>query len=193
LTPLPAIDPEEVAGLERQFGPCARRTCVVPMRPESVDFWAKALSSNRRAEVGMVILCPSGKILVHTKDFYPKGTFRIPTGGIRPDESVLDGLRRELWEETGLRAEVLRFLAVLEHHITDGEREVLFVTYLFLLRQNSCEVSQQDSDERIAEFREVDAAGLAAAAEGMERLPEDWDDWGRLRAVANRAAAELLG
>ncbi len=189
---LPTVDPDEYALLNREFGPAVRRAYTVAMSSASLDYWLKTIRQTRRGEVGMVILRPSGRILVHTKEFYPGGVFRIPTGGISWGEGVLDALAREVWEETGLAAEVLRFLAVLEYRFTDGVRDIPFVTYLFLLRHGAGVVMLQDADERIAGFDEIEIPHLHRMADVLERLEGDWLDWGQFRAVAHRLAAELL-
>lgn len=188
----PSVDPEEYNLLNREFGPAVRRTCDVAMSPMGLDYWLKVVREGRRGEVGMVILRPSGRVLVHTKDFYPGAVFRIPTGGISWGETVLDALKREVWEETGLTAEVLRFLAAAEYRFADGARELPFVTYLFLLRQAAGAPLPQDSGERIAEFDEVEIPDLLRLAEILEGLKGEWAEWGRFRAVAHRLAAELL-
>jgi len=189
---LPSIDSKEILRLERDLGPCARLSFDVPMSASSLGYWLRRIPSRRRAEVGMVIVGPEGRVLTHTKPHYPGGTFRILTGGIKPRERVLPALRREVWEETGLTVEIGRLLAVIEYRFTDGTRQLPFATYLFLVRSDGSVPSPQDEDERIAEFREVDASDLNGVADSLEHLPQDWDDWGRFRAIANRAAAELL-
>ena len=192
MTRFPAVDPEEYDLLNRKLGPAVRRTCDVAMSPTGLDYWLKVVQEGRRGEVGMVILRPSGRVLVHTKDFYPGAVFRIPTGGISWGESVLDALKREVWEETGLTAEVLRFLAVVEYRFADGARELPFVTYLFLLRHAAGTPLPQDSEEQIARFDEVEIPDLLRLAEILEGLKDDWAEWGQFRAVAHRLAAELL-
>ncbi|MGB9594194.1 MAG: NUDIX hydrolase, partial [Anaerolineae bacterium] len=133
MIPLACVDEAEYAQLAQDYGPCVRRTYEMPISSASLDEWARKLGENRRGEVGMVIVSPAGQVLTHTKSFYPAGVFRIPTGGIGQEEPVLDALRREVWEETGLDAEVQRLLAVVEYRFTNGAREVRFATYLFLL------------------------------------------------------------
>ncbi len=189
---LACVDETEYAELARSFGPCVRRAYEIPMSGASLDEWALRLARNRRAEVGMVIVNPSGQVLTHTKPFYPAGIFRIPTGGVGRDERVLAALRREVWEETGLEAQVRRLLAVLEYRFTDGVSEVHFATYLFLLQSNGGAPRLHDEQERISGFGHTDAAGLRRIAEQLESLPPDWSDWGRFRAVAHRVAAETL-
>ena len=189
---LPPVDPQEVARLERDFGACAHLSYDVPMAASSLDYWLRRIPSKRRAEVGMVIVGPEGRVLTHTKPHYPGGTFRILTGGIKPRERVLPALRREVWEETGLTVEIERLLAVIEYRFTDSARQLPFATYLFLGRSDGSAPSPQDEDERISEFRDVLPGDLNGVADRLERLPQQWDDWGRFRAIANRAAAELL-
>lgn len=55
-------------------------------------------------------------------------SWEIPEGGVSPDEEPLDGIRRELREETGLQAATWRELCRLDlsNSVTD-ERAVLFV------------------------------------------------------------------
>jgi len=190
---LPPVDPQEVVRLECEFGPCARLSYDVPMSASSLDYWMRRVPSRRRAEVGMVVVGPEGRVLTHTKPHYPVRTFRILTGGIKPRERVLPAIRREMWEETGLNATVERLLAVLEYRFTDGARQLSFATYLFLVRSDGGAPSPQDEDERISEFREVLPGDLNGVADRLERLPQQWDDWGRFRAIGNRAAAQLLG
>ena len=57
---------------------------------------------DRYGEVCMVIRRPNGRVLESIKTFYPRGAFRLPTGGIHHGEGVLDSLGRETREETGL-------------------------------------------------------------------------------------------
>lgn len=186
------VNETEYAQLVEAFGPCVRRTYPVPMSGASVEEWAQRVARGRRGEVGMVIVDSARRVLTHTKPFYPAGVFRIPTGGIGENEGVLAALRREVWEETGLEAEARRLLAVVEYRFTDGVREVLFATYLFLLESDGSAPRLQDEQERITAFGWTDVAGLLRIAEQLESLASDWSDWGRFRAVAHRVAAETL-
>src|ERR1700730_11411247 len=62
--------------------------------------------TDRYGEVCMVVRRPNGKLLTMIKTFYPKGAYRLTTGGINHGENILDALLRETQEETGLQVEI---------------------------------------------------------------------------------------
>jgi 8-oxo-dGTP pyrophosphatase MutT (NUDIX family) len=186
------VDPFEYAALARAYGPSRHEVCQVRMGPDSLSDWLAKIRRGRRAEVALLVLRPSGGIVVQTKGFYPPGTFRIPTGGVDDGESVLDAAYREAWEETGLRVEVRRFLGVLAYCLTDGDRTAPFATFVFLLQSGQGEVNVQDAGERISGVREASLHDLTDLAGRLEQLAGAWSDWGRFRALAHRFAAESL-
>ena len=80
------------------------------------------------------IIYKNGKILaVRHKDQNgnPKDFWAIPGGGLDPGESLEDGLRREMEEELGIKAEVGRLLFVQQfrspRHDCDEELEFFFL------------------------------------------------------------------
>jgi len=155
---------------------------------------------DRYGEVCMVVRRPSGAVLLSIKTFYPRGAYRLPTGGIAPGEPILDALLRETHEETGLRTEVRRFLAQIAYH---GEGEAtgtpLFHTFAFLLDETSGTLGALDASEQIEDWREVETAQLPDVAATLENIPDratpeidNWSAWGRFRAVVHRVASEAL-
>ena len=160
---------------------------------------------DRVGEVCMVVLRPSGNVLLAIKTFYPRGAYRLPTGGIRLGERILDALLRETAEETGLDTAVRRFLAHVIYRPADGSLSSasgapLFHTFAFLLDETGGTLGVQDEAERIEEFVEVAPSRLVEVAERLERVTSarsediggDWADWGRFRAVVHRVVHEAL-
>jgi len=144
----------------------------------------------------MVIRVASGGVLVVTKEYYPPNVYRLPTGGIRRGEPVLEALRREVREETGLDSSIVTFLAIIGYH--DGGNLSEFFTWAFLL-DGADEPRPQDPDERIAGFRVVARDELTAIAGRLEGLPDvsqefewSWAEWGRFRGAAHRVVWEVL-
>jgi ADP-ribose pyrophosphatase YjhB (NUDIX family) len=183
---------QELAELARRYGEPTRVTAVLPTA--SFDPLNKA---DRFGEVAMVIRRPSGSILLSTKDFYPAGAYRIPTGGISHGERVYDALLRESHEETGLEVEPRRFLAWIDY---DVGGETVFHTFAFLLDERGGTLGTLDPHERIAGYREVASSELGAVAarlgsvtaEHSSDIGGSWRDWGIFRAAVHRAVAEAM-
>lgn len=175
---------DEIARLSAKYGAPLRVHESLP------DGAFDPLRSPRTGEVALVVLRKNGRVLLNTKDFYPDGAFRIPTGGIQAGESVEAALWRETGEETNLDVEVARFLAVITYDVP--ERPRAFTTYAFLLREVGGELRVNDPDERISGWREVDVAELKGVAERLAGLDGEWRGWGVFRSVVHRVVGELL-
>ena len=185
------INPEEIEELARQYGPVERRSYSLKRDGERCEYWRRALTK-RRGEVIFVVERPAGVIL-HTKDIYPSGIYRLPSGGVSWGESVLSALHREVREEMGLEIEVKRFLGLLEYQFRCQEETLPFVSYVFLVRGGKGELIPQDEEERILSFRQVTVAELAAVADSLRAVEEDWRDWGEFRAIAHDFVVEMMG
>ena len=157
--------------------------------------------ADRFGEVLMAIRRPSGKLLLSIKTFYPRGAYRLPTGGIHHGEPVLDALVRETREETGLDTEVRRFLATIAYRPRSAANgPPIFHTFAFLVDELGGTLGTLDPGERIESWSEVWPDDLPAVAERLERVASkrsdeiggDWAHWGRFRAVAHRVVHRAL-
>ncbi|MDQ2952202.1 MAG: NUDIX hydrolase [Chloroflexota bacterium] len=154
---------------------------------------------DRFGEVCMVIRRPNGKLLLSIKTFYPRGAYRLPTGGIEDGERVYDALLREGHEETGLELMVERFLARISYRGSSGAAP-LFHTFAFLLRETGGTLGAIDTGEQIEDWREVETTELPAVADFLEHLASSgtrsiggsWSAWGKFRAIAHRIIHEAL-
>jgi NAD+ diphosphatase len=156
---------------------------------------------DRFGEVCMVVRRPSGRVLLSIKTFYPRGAYRLPTGGIHHGEGVYDALIRETHEETGLVTAPRRFLAHITYEplSTPGAPPV-FHTFAFLLDELGGTLGAIDATERIEEWKETHVNELpqvaarleAIATQGTEDIGGDWRAWGKFRAVVHRAVHESL-
>ena len=184
--------------------------CEVPGRPEAERLYGRAevrtydlgdwgdrdrfweMWHNRQAEVVLVLRRPDGRLILQTKAFYPAGTFRLPTGGVKERESLLAAVAREVEEETGLAAQVACFLGILCYRFRRGGRPMQRASCVFLLDAGPGELCPRDRSEQITAFREVPPADLDAVAGRLEQMPGEWAVWGRFRALAHRFVVEAM-
>lgn len=150
------------------------------------------LEDRRTAEVVLLVRRPNGRLLLHTKAFYPQGAYRLLSGGIQPGEGLVEAALREAHEETGLHVCIERFVGILRQRFVHDGEQTLFTSYLLLLAEEGGLLGNTDADEDITSYREVTPEELPAVAEALEALPPDWADWGRFRAMAHRLAAHVL-
>ena len=151
----------------------------------------RAPRMGRIGEIVLVLRRPDGRLLLHTKTFYPEGTYRLPSGGIQQAEQVLEAARREMAEETGLSALEVRPLGLLTYTLRLGWQRIFFHSWLVLAEVDG-EPAAADVGERIEGFCWVEAGALRQIAGELRALPEDWSSWGRFRAAAHDAAVRWL-
>ncbi len=187
---------DEITSLAGRFGSPQRYTYNLEV---GRLFNAVNTRPERVAEALFAIQRPNGRLLLHTKSFYPSGAWRLPSGSIEAGEGIEAALLREACEETSLKVAIVRFLAIIDYHVTapDGSRD--FRTYAFLLREEGGVLAPADLREGVAAYREVSPADLPGVAEALESLSRAddaaarrWSDWGRFRAIAHRVVWEAL-
>jgi 8-oxo-dGTP pyrophosphatase MutT (NUDIX family) len=195
-SPLSAAQTAEIEELAARYGPTRRVVAAA-----SDAFGDPVRRADRVGEVCFVVRRPAGTLLLSTKTFYPPGAYRLPTGGMGPDEAIFDALLRETAEETGLDVHVERFLAHIAYR-PEGRYDAtpFFHTFVFLLRELGGTLATADPHERIAGYREVAVSELPAVAEALRRVADvesaeiegRWGDWGRFRAVVHDVVHEAL-
>jgi ADP-ribose pyrophosphatase YjhB (NUDIX family) len=182
---------KELAELGAIYGEPLLRRCTRDVSEATFRFW-KAKSKKRFGEVVLFILRANGRLLLHTKAFYPEGVFRLPSGTLLEGERLLDAVRRETREETGLQVRVEHFLAVLEFEFRWQGQSLLIPSYLFLVREVQGTLHCEDGKEQICAFREISPCELIGVAEQLEHMSAEWQDWGWFRSIPHRIAAQLL-
>uniref|UniRef100_A0A7C5XM66 NUDIX domain-containing protein n=1 Tax=Ignisphaera aggregans TaxID=334771 RepID=A0A7C5XM66_9CREN len=78
------------------------------------------------AAVGAVVIL-NGKIILVKRGYPPaKGMWSIPGGVIEAGEKIFDAAKRELYEETGIVAEPLGVVFVLNNIVRDEHKDVRY-------------------------------------------------------------------
>lgn len=147
---------------------------------------------DKPGEVVMVILRPGGKVLLITKDFYPPGAYRMPTGGMHHRETPEEALVREAKEETGSRVNIERKIGTIHWVFRSGDRTVEYYSHVFLIAETDGEPVSEDADERITGFKEVEICELGGIAEELRNLTGRWHDWGVFRAIPHEVVYREL-
>ncbi len=83
---------------------------------------------------------------------FPPDVWRPPGGGVKPGEDFVDAVRREAFEETGLRIELERYLVEARARFVYRPPGLDWRTHVFLARTDGEELVPQDTVE-IAEAR----------------------------------------
>jgi 8-oxo-dGTP pyrophosphatase MutT (NUDIX family) len=135
------------------------------------------------------------------KTYYPKGAYRLLTGGIDHGEPIFEALLRETAEETGLDVEVKRFLVAVAYRLK-GEEVPRFYTFAFLLDEIGGTLETIDDGEQVEDFREIELDELPAIVDHLEQVGDNnnyskkiggkWRDWGHFRATIHTLVYETM-
>jgi 8-oxo-dGTP diphosphatase len=194
---------QEVKTLAQRWGQprlIEKQIHVAPGLDEGV---VRGFFSDRWGEVVMVIRrAVDGLVWVMTKEGFPQRLYSLPTGGIRPQETISAALWRELQEETGFGAQLQRFLAVIRYMPvlapSDSQDVPSFASYVFLLEEMSGDSPVVTGGERILDFRTVAPQELLEIARQWRELLgsssefHDLAAWGMFRSIAHQVVGEIL-
>lgn len=143
-------------------------------------------------EVVMVFLRPGNKALLSTKEFYPQGTYRLPTGSMDKGEAPEDALVREAREETGFDVTAERKLGAIHWVFKNGDRMGEYYSHIFVVPETTDEPVPEDHSEQITGYREMPVCDLKQVGEELMTMQGRWNDWGRFRGLAHLYVHELL-
>jgi 8-oxo-dGTP pyrophosphatase MutT (NUDIX family) len=177
--------------LELEYGSLAREHYALAVDPGFAEYMVMS-ARKRVGEAVLLMRRPDRQILLHTKPFYPPGTWRVPSGGVKPGETPSEAAVREIAEETGLPAELEGLLGVLTYELTGGAVVVPYASYLFSVATPGGEPVPQDSKEQITGFRWIATSELNEVAVQLRDLSPPWKSWGEFRALAHEFFARVV-
>jgi len=179
-------------GLEQRHGPFPCQHHVLAVSADYGRHMAET-ARVRDGEVVLVLRRPDGRVLLHTKPFYPPATWRLPSGGVEHGETPEEAAWREIAEETGLPARLKRLLGALTYDLHAGDLRTSFASCIFLAATPEAQPVAQDPGEEISGYRWVPLGELDEVAAGLRRLSPPWHSWGQFRALAHRFVSAYLG
>jgi 8-oxo-dGTP diphosphatase len=142
----------------------------------------------RTHDVTLFILNDERLALIRKPHFEP-GIWRPPGGGVKAGEDFVEGVRREAFEETGLRVELQRYLVAAEARFLYEPQNVLWHTHVFLATTADGHIEPLDREE-IAGARWGTLEELAGPL--RERLLETGRAFWRYRVALHDAALRAL-
>lgn len=124
---------------------------------------------NASASTAAVIVNRRGEVLVSRRAFEPaKGTLDLPGGFVDPGESISDGMRREIMEETGCRVESLEWLFSLPNSYSFSGFDVPTADSFFLCRL--AEGQEPRAHDDVAALEWIAAGNLNPADFGLASI-----------------------
>lgn len=180
----------EVTSLARRLGEPRRWMREYAASPEKAGWVKKMLK--RPGEVSLVVPGAANGVWLHTKEFYPPGVYRLPSGGIHEGESVESAAFREAFEEMGFKPDLALFLGLIENIFEVGGESSVYPTYIFETSLLTGAPHVVDLDEPISGFRLIDISELAQVSDQLNALPPHWQPWGHFRAASHALVLEAL-
>jgi len=182
---------QEIARLAAAYGEPLRAHHDLEIGP-SLFYTRFTKHNERRGEVVFALEQPDGRILLHRKTHYRPGIYRLLSGGVNPDEAVIDALHREAGEETGLPIDIVQFIAALDYQFHMGPLKLPFVSWLFHVRQTDTTGRLSPDWNEIEDIIAVWPTELPGYAARLRTIPGPRADWGRWRAIAHDIIADAL-
>jgi len=139
---------------------------------------SKSYPSQPIPAVGAFII-RDGRILLIRRAYEPcAGKWSVPGGTIKLGETAIDALRREIFEELGVRPKSIRLLDIYDYISMDedGRIKYHYVIIDFLVNLESFEITPSSEILEYGFFTRDEALGLADLVSSvrvvMERHPE---------------------
>src|SRR5579883_1969781 len=138
------VTPAIIAAAEASY--CAPRELRVTyeITPDELAM-IRASQRDGRAHDVTVCVFNRARLAVIAKPSYPPGAFRVPGGALRPGEAMDAGAAREALEETGLRAEIDRYLLRVYARFTVGDDGIDWTTHVLSSHTDDEGVAPQDT------------------------------------------------
>ncbi len=150
---------QELRELEQAFGRPAEVEFPEPFAMQAGEFrlLRGSMIDGRSSDVTLFILIAEQLVAIR-KPFHPPGVYRPPSGGVRPEETIIDAAEREALEETGLEIELERYLLRLKPVFVGGGERIGWTSHVFLAQKVGGKLEPRDT-------REIEEAKLVGLAE----------------------------
>ncbi len=157
------------------------------MSPTEFQGLKDSMKDGRNSDVTLFIF-KDEKVIAIAKPWYPKGLYRAPSGGLKPDEELELCAKREAYEETGAKIELEKYILRIHVTFTCNEDKVNWTSHVFTAKYLSGDLKPIDTRE----IREVSLLSLNQLAGLKEKLLESDSGGLHYRAALTEAAIKQL-
>jgi len=140
------VTPEMIAAAEARYGRPATYSMSYPATPREMDLVRDSQKNGRKHDITLAILGAPGVIVI-AKPWYPRGLYRIPSGGLVPGEPLEVGAAREAMEETGVEMKLLQYHLRIDVEFVGESYTIPWTSHVFSARHLAGEVEAQDTEE----------------------------------------------
>ncbi len=118
----------------------------------------KARGDNIDGLVAGGSIISNNKILIvkRTDDDFLGGIYELPSGGIEAEESVIEGLKREIFEETNLQVKIGEFINHFDYKSAAGKTKRQFNFILTPTDPTKLELSEEHQNYAWIKGEEID-------------------------------------
>ncbi len=111
-------------------------------------------SSGSSLGAGAVVLCNDAVLLVRRGKGVKTGWWAIPGGYVEANEMITDAVKRELFEETGVSADLVGLIGVRNRLIKEHDENSIY--FIFLMKTNNPAIEIDDDEVIEAGFFSLD-------------------------------------
>jgi 8-oxo-dGTP pyrophosphatase MutT (NUDIX family) len=156
---------EIISDAEQKYGVPATYQMSFDASERDIGIIRSSQKHGRKHDVTLAIFGAPGVIVI-AKPWYPRGLYRLPSGGLKLGEPLEEGSAREAWEETGVQIELVRYHLRIDVDFVGESATIPWTSHVFSARYVSGEVSPNDTEE-IREARWCELTELLAHREVM--------------------------
>ncbi len=106
--------------------------------------------------VGAIILNDEGKVFLAKRGHKAKnerGTWEFPGGGVEFGETMADCIKREIYEEYGIKIELADQLEAIDHLIPDEKQHWVAITFIAKIVKGKPKIMENEKCSEIGWFK----------------------------------------
>ncbi len=158
---------DQIPKIEKRYGKPKEMKMEFAMDQSEFNNLLDSMRDGRDSDITLAIF-KDEKVIVIAKPWYPKGLYRLPSGGWKPDESLKDCAEREGYEETGTRFQLKKYILRAKVTFTHQDKRVTWTSHVFTADYSSGEMKPIDTRE----IREVNLLTLDELSSLRQKLLE---------------------